>query len=200
MSSPNASGENTGFIILISLVATIGGFLFGYDSGVINGTVGGITAAFDSDAAVTGFNVASMLLGCAIGAWFAGTLADRYGRRTMLLWAAAFFIVSAWGSGIASGSVEFVIYRVLGGLAAFGLVGLFIGPVILAVLMAVWREWIEESKAEQRLQAERLGVRSAASAAEPRELAAAPADSRRERPGEGEAPSTQTRPTADEPR
>src|SRR5690606_16283711 len=117
MSSPNASGENTGFIILISLVATIGGFLFGYDSGVINGTVGGITAAFDSDAAVTGFNVASMLLGCAIGAWFAGTLADRYGRRTMLLWAAAFFIVSAWGSGIASGSVEFVIYRVLGGFA-----------------------------------------------------------------------------------
>src|SRR5690606_27048448 len=97
MSSSNASGENTRFIILISLVATIGGFLFGYESGVINGTVDGITAAFDSDAAVTGFNVASMLLGCAVGAWFAGTLADRYGRRTMLLWAAVFFIVSAWG-------------------------------------------------------------------------------------------------------
>ena len=68
MSSSNASGENTRFIILISLVATIGGFLFGYDSGVINGTVDGITVAFNSDAAVTGFNVASMLLGCAIGA------------------------------------------------------------------------------------------------------------------------------------
>src|SRR5690606_31751887 len=94
MSSSNASGENTRFIILISLVATIGGFLFGYDSGVINGTVDGITTAFNSDAAVTGFNVASMLLGCAIGAWFAGTLADRYGRRTMLLWSAVFFIVS----------------------------------------------------------------------------------------------------------
>ena len=117
MSSPNATGENTPFIILISLVATIGGFLFGYDSGVINGTVDGITAAFNSDAAVTGFNVASMLLGCAIGAWFAGTLADRYGRRTMLLWAAVFFIVSAWGSGIATSSAEFVIYRVIGGFA-----------------------------------------------------------------------------------
>lgn len=112
-----ASGENTRFIILISLVATIGGFLFGFDSGVINGTVDGLKVAFRSDAAVTGFNVASMLLGCAIGAWFAGTLADRYGRRTMLLWAAVFFLVSAWGSGIANGSLEFVIYRVLGGFA-----------------------------------------------------------------------------------
>src|SRR5690606_29683210 len=115
--TPAAGSENTRFIILISLVATIGGFLFGYDSGVINGTVDGLTTAFQSDAAVTGFNVASMLLGCAIGAWFAGTLADRYGRRTMLLWAAVFFIVSAWGSGIATSSAEFVVYRVLGGFA-----------------------------------------------------------------------------------
>src|SRR5690606_8587476 len=89
--TPAAGSENTRFIILISLVATIGGFLFGYDSGVINGTVDGLTAAFKSDAAVTGFNVASMLLGCAVGAWFAGTLADRYGRRTVQLWAAGFF-------------------------------------------------------------------------------------------------------------
>lgn len=124
MSSPSIAGqtaahggENTRFIILISLVATIGGFLFGYDSGVINGTVDGLSAAFGSDAAVTGFNVASMLLGCAIGAWFAGTLADRYGRRTMLLWSAVFFLVSAWGSGIATSSLEFVVYRVLGGFA-----------------------------------------------------------------------------------
>ncbi len=124
MSSPSIagqtaahSGENTRFIILISLVATIGGFLFGYDSGVINGTVDGLKAAFGSDAAVTGFNVASMLLGCAIGAWFAGTLADRYGRRTMLLVSAVFFLVSAWGSGIATSSMEFVIYRVIGGFA-----------------------------------------------------------------------------------
>jgi SP family sugar:H+ symporter-like MFS transporter len=111
------SGENTRFIVLISLVATLGGFLFGFDSGVINGTVDGLKQAFRSDAAVTGFNVASMLLGCAAGAWFAGTLADRYGRRTMLLWAALFFLVSAWGSGIATSSLEFVLYRVLGGFA-----------------------------------------------------------------------------------
>ncbi len=110
-------GENTRFIILISLVATLGGFLFGFDSGVINGTVDGLKQAFDSDAAVTGFNVASMLLGCAVGAWFAGTLADRYGRRTMQLWAAVFFLISAWGSGAAGSSIEFVVYRIIGGLA-----------------------------------------------------------------------------------
>ncbi|WP_312771704.1 sugar porter family MFS transporter [Pseudoxanthomonas mexicana] len=112
-----ARGENTRFIILISCVATIGGFLFGFDSGVINGTVDGLQAAFDSDSVGTGFNVASMLLGCAIGAFFAGWLADHYGRRNVLIVAAVFFIVSAWGSGIATGSLEFVIYRVLGGFA-----------------------------------------------------------------------------------
>jgi SP family sugar:H+ symporter-like MFS transporter len=109
--------ENTRFIVLIALVATLGGFLFGFDSGVINGTVDGLKQAFRSDAAVTGFNVASMLLGCAAGAWFAGTLADRFGRRSMQLWAALFFLISAWGSGIATSSPEFVLYRVLGGLA-----------------------------------------------------------------------------------
>ena len=109
--------DNTFFIILISIVATIGGFLFGFDSGVINGTVDGLKLAFNSDSVGTGFNVASMLLGCAIGAFFAGRLADKYGRRTLLVCAAVFFIVSAWGSGVASASLEFVIYRILGGFA-----------------------------------------------------------------------------------
>ncbi|GLP95588.1 sugar porter family MFS transporter [Paraferrimonas sedimenticola] len=109
--------DNLPFIILISVVATIGGFLFGYDSGVINGTVDGLKSAFNSDSIGTGFNVASMLLGCAIGAFLAARLADRFGRRTMLIVAAVFFIVSAWGSGIASASMEFVFYRILGGFA-----------------------------------------------------------------------------------
>ncbi|KAB8164886.1 sugar porter family MFS transporter [Lysobacter maris] len=109
--------ENTRFILLISLVATIGGFLFGFDSGVINGTVDGLQRAFDSDSVGTGFNVASMLLGCAFGAFFAGRLADLYGRRTLLIVAAVFFIVSAWGSGVAGSSAEFIFYRILGGLA-----------------------------------------------------------------------------------
>ncbi len=116
-SEDHSQAENSGLILFISLVATIGGFLFGFDSGVINGTVDGLQQAFQSQSVGTGFNVASMLLGCAAGAYFAGRLADHYGRRTLLRWAAVFFIVSAWGSGIADGSFEFVIYRILGGLA-----------------------------------------------------------------------------------
>ena len=109
--------SNFSFIILISVVATIGGFLFGFDSGVINGTVDGLQTAFNSSSIGTGFNVASMLLGCAVGAFFAGTLADKLGRRTILIVASVFFTISAWGSGIAEVSAQFVFYRVIGGLA-----------------------------------------------------------------------------------
>ena len=114
-SRPDEAGSS--FIILISCIATLGGFLFGYDSGVINGTVDGLQIAFQSDSAGTGFNVASMLLGCAVGAFSAGRLADLFGRRTLLVVAAVLFVVSAWGSGIAGASLEFVVYRVLGGMA-----------------------------------------------------------------------------------
>lgn len=116
-SDTTTSNDNIGFVVFISIVATIGGFLFGFDSGVINGTVDGLQKAFNSASAGTGFNVSSMLLGCAVGAFFAGRFADKYGRRTLLIAAAVLFIVSAWGSGIATSSFEFVIYRVLGGLA-----------------------------------------------------------------------------------
>ena len=111
------SQVNNRFIILISCVATIGGFLFGFDSGVINGTFDGLKLAFNSESIGSGFNVASMLLGCAIGAFFAGPSADLFGRRKVLLVAAVLFLISAWGSGIAQGSLEFVIYRIIGGLA-----------------------------------------------------------------------------------
>jgi SP family sugar:H+ symporter-like MFS transporter len=110
-----ADTHNFAFIVIITIVATIGGFLFGFDSGVINGTVDGLKQAFKSDSVVTGFNVASMLLGCAIGAFIAGNLADKFGRRFILIISAIFFAVSAWGSGIAHGSVEFVVYRLIGG-------------------------------------------------------------------------------------
>ena len=115
--NPLYEHTNFGLVLLISCVATIGGFLFGFDSGVINGTVTGLQAAFNSDSIGTGFNVASMLLGCAAGAFFAGRLADHWGRRTLLILSALFFVVSAWGSGIAGSSMEFVMYRVIGGLA-----------------------------------------------------------------------------------
>jgi SP family sugar:H+ symporter-like MFS transporter len=91
------SNGNFGRVIFLSTIAAIGGFLFGFDSGVINGTVGALQLAFDSDAAGTGFNVASMLLGCAVGAFFAGTLADRFGRNPVMIAMALIFIRSAWG-------------------------------------------------------------------------------------------------------
>ncbi len=111
------SSHNTGFIFLITLVATIGGFLFGYDSGVINGTVDGLKLAFHSNSIGTGFNVASMLLGCAAGAFIAGRAADLFGRRSVLIVSAVFFCITSVGSGIAHGSLEFIIYRLIGGLA-----------------------------------------------------------------------------------
>jgi SP family sugar:H+ symporter-like MFS transporter len=113
----HSNQHNTLYIGLITVVATLGGLLFGFDSGVINGTVDGLQTAFNSDSVGTGFNVASILLGCAVGAFFAGRLADLFGRRTLLIFAAVFFIISAFGSGIANTSATFVVFRVIGGLA-----------------------------------------------------------------------------------
>ena len=117
MTSPVTPRNHLGFVFLVSGVAALGGFLFGYDSGCINGTVTALQKAFGASDIGSGFNVASMLLGCAVGAFMAGGLADRFGRRTTLLWAAIFFGVSAAGSGIANSSPEFVIYRLIGGFA-----------------------------------------------------------------------------------
>ena len=115
--STTQEAENTGLIILISCVATIGGFLFGFDSGVINGTVDGLKQAFHSTDAELGFEVASMLLGCALGAFTAGRLGDLWGRRTVLLISSMMFLLSALGAGFATSSVVFVAARVLGGFA-----------------------------------------------------------------------------------
>ncbi|WP_102945760.1 sugar porter family MFS transporter [Stenotrophomonas sp. VV52] len=117
LSATAVRGENTAFIVLISCVATIGGFLFGFDSGVINGTVDGLKQTFQSSEAGIGFEVASMLLGCAVGAFFAGRLGDRIGRRGVLIIAAVMFLLSALGAGSAHTSLAFVIARVVGGIA-----------------------------------------------------------------------------------
>jgi SP family sugar:H+ symporter-like MFS transporter len=115
--STSQGAENTRLIILISCVATIGGFLFGFDSGVINGTVDGLKQAFHSTSAELGFEVASMLLGCAVGAFSAGRLGDRWGRRTVLLISSIMFLLSALGAGFATTSVVFVAARLIGGFA-----------------------------------------------------------------------------------
>lgn len=111
--------EDTGstlYIIGITIVATIGGFLFGFDSGAINGTVEGLQKAFSSDTAGTGFSVASILLGCAVGAYFAGRLADKHGRRAIMIISAVLFIISAATTGAAHSIIEFIIARLVTGL------------------------------------------------------------------------------------
>ncbi len=114
---PAAATRNQFYIVGISIVAALGGFLFGFDSGVINGTVGALNLAFHSSNLGSGFNVASILLGCAVGAFLAGTLADKFGRRAVLIVTAILFIWGSWGSGVAHGSLEFIVYRFMGGLA-----------------------------------------------------------------------------------
>src|ERR1044071_4868681 len=90
---------NSAYVILLCCVAAIGGFLFGFDSGVINGTVDALAKAFGTQSAATGFAVASVLLGCAVGAFGAGTLASRIGRRPAMLIHAVLFLLSAFASG-----------------------------------------------------------------------------------------------------
>jgi len=112
-----ADERNMTSIVIISIIATLGGFLFGFDSGVINGTIDGLKLSFQADASVIGTAVASILAGCAVGAFFAGFLADRFGRRGILILAASLFILSAWGAGISTNATQFVVYRLIGGLA-----------------------------------------------------------------------------------
>lgn len=115
----NQTGEKTnlGLVFAIVAVATIGGLLFGYDSGAVNGTQPGLTAAFNLDDASLGFTVGSLLIGCVIGASLAGVLADAIGRRAVMRLAAVLFLGGALVQGFAHDHTLFVIARIIGGMA-----------------------------------------------------------------------------------
>lgn len=115
MESSAALRVNLAFVAAIVAVATIGGFMFGYDSGVINGTQEGLNRAFNLSELGTGLNVGAILLGCAAGAFAAGRLADLIGRRGVMMIAALMFAVSALGAGAAQSSVMFIASRIVGG-------------------------------------------------------------------------------------
>src|SRR5215813_15034816 len=113
----DATPSTSIYVIALCSVAAIGGFLFGFDSGVVNGAVDVLANAFGTRAAATGFAVASVLLGCAVGAFVAGALADRLGRRPTMLFNAILFLLSAFATGAANSAAMFVTARVFGGIA-----------------------------------------------------------------------------------
>ena len=116
MNEGNAAKVNMAFIAAIVAVATIGGFMFGYDSGVINGTQKGLESAFDLGSLGIGVNVGAILVGSSIGAFGAGRMADIIGRRGVMMLSAILFLVSALLAGAAGSSAIFIIARIVGGL------------------------------------------------------------------------------------
>jgi SP family sugar:H+ symporter-like MFS transporter len=113
----HAAPTTSAYVIVLCSVAAIGGFLFGFDSGVINGAVDALAKAFGTRAAGTGFAVASVLLGCAVGAFVAGTIANVHGRRPTMLLTAVLFVASAFATGAAGSAGFFIAARLVGGLA-----------------------------------------------------------------------------------
>ena len=104
------------FIVQIASSAALGGFLFGYDTAVINGAVGAIGEVFQVSSGDLGRAVAAALIGSAVGALAAGWLSDRIGRRHSMVVAAGLFLVSAIGSALAQTLIGLIIWRIIGGL------------------------------------------------------------------------------------
>jgi SP family sugar:H+ symporter-like MFS transporter len=132
------SRAHAGYVTFLAGTAALGGFLFGFDSAVINGTVGGLQRAFASSTAGTGFAVASILLGCAAGALVAGRLADRVGRRLVMIGCAIVFAVTAVWAGHAGTATEFTVARLASGVAV-GAASLVCPAYIAEISPAQWR-------------------------------------------------------------
>ncbi len=103
-------------VVQLASVAALGGFLFGFDTAVINGAVTPMRDDFGMSAGLTGFVVSSALLACMVGAYLAGSLADKHGRVKVMIFAAVTFTISAIGSGIAVGPWDMILWRAIGGL------------------------------------------------------------------------------------
>jgi len=115
MPNQQTSG-NSRFIAYISGVAALGGLLFGFDTAIISGTIPSLRSYFALDELSLGWAVSSILIGCALGAMFAGKLADRFGRKPMMLLCALLFAVSGIGAGFAQSLPAFIFFRITGGL------------------------------------------------------------------------------------
>ena len=116
MSSTTARPGTNLKVIALAIAGAVGGFLFGFDSSVVNGAVDPIQTQFGLSESLTGFAVASALIGCAVGAYVAGRLADWKGRIPAMLVGAILFFVSAVGTGLAFNVWDLIAWRLVGGL------------------------------------------------------------------------------------
>lgn len=129
---------NTGYVVFLSIVAAIGGILFGYDTAVISGTISSVEAQFSLNAMQVGWFVGCALVGSILGVAVAGILSDRFGRKLTMLVAAILFTASGIGCAISQSFTELVIYRIIGGIG-IGVVSIVSPMYISEVAVARWR-------------------------------------------------------------
>ena len=108
--------QSKNYVLFLSVIAALGGFLFGFDTAVISGAERDIQQLWNLDDWNHGMAVAIALYGTVLGALFGGIPADRYGRKNSLLWIGVFYLISALGSALANDVNTFMFYRFLGGL------------------------------------------------------------------------------------
>lgn len=137
-SASDAEAGNLAHVVMIAGAAAMGGFLFGYDSSVINGAVEAIQQHFAVGPGVTGFTVAAALLGSAVGAAVAGTLADRFGRIRVMQLAGLLFLISGIGSALPFTVWDLALWRVVGG-CAIGIASVIAPTYIAEVSPAAYR-------------------------------------------------------------
>ncbi len=129
---------NTGYVAFLSVVAAIGGILFGYDTAVISGTITSVETQFALNAMQVGWYVGCALIGSIGGVAVAGILSDRFGRKLTMLLAAVLFTASGIGCAVCGDFTQLVIYRILGGIG-IGVVSIVSPMYISEVAVARWR-------------------------------------------------------------
>lgn len=123
---------NLNYLTFLSVVAALGGFLFGYDTAVISGTIAQVTQIFQLDTLQQGWYVGCALVGSIVGVLFAGILSDKIGRKRTMILSAVLFSASAIGCTFSSGFQELVVYRIIGGVG-IGVVSI-ISPLYISEL------------------------------------------------------------------
>lgn len=129
---------NLGYLVFLSVVAALGGFLFGYDTAVISGTIAQVTEQFGLDALQQGWYVGCALIGSIIGVLFAGILSDKFGRKSTMILSAILFSTSAIGCAVSTDFNQLVIYWIIGGVG-IGVVSIISPLYISEVAVAQYR-------------------------------------------------------------